>query len=82
MLLREFFYFNDNTNDFSVDQRYENSRDSSVVNKSDTRKLRLTLKQINQLRIQSEAHDFEEESERAFIQQMYGTPVEADQPAE
>ena len=53
-----------------------------MVKKSDTRKLRLTLKQINQLRIQSEAHDFEEESERAFIQQMYGTPVEAEQPAE
>lgn len=82
MLLREFFYFNDDTNDFGNDRRYSNASDSSVVKKSDTRKLRLTLKQINQLRIQSEAHDFEQESERAFIQQMYGTPVEAEQPAE
>jgi hypothetical protein len=81
MLLCEFFYFNDSTNDFSVDRRYDNANDRSVVKKSDTRKLRLTLKQINQLRIQSEAHDFEKESERAFIQQMYSTPVEAEQPA-
>ena len=82
MLLREFFYFNDNTNDFGNDQRYDASRDSSVVKKSDTRKIRLTLRQINQLRQQSEAHEMEEQSERSFIQQMYGTPVEAQQSAE
>lgn len=82
MLLREFFYFNDSTNDFGVDLRYDNAKDSSVVKKSDTRKLRLTLRQINQLRQQSEAHDFEAKSESEFIRQMYGTPVEAEQPAE
>jgi hypothetical protein len=82
MLLREFFYFNDNTNDFSVDNRYESSRDTSVLKKSDTRKIRLTLRQINQLRHQTEAHEFEQESEAEFIKQMYGTPVEAAQPAE
>lgn len=80
MLLREFFYFNDNTNDFAVDMRYDNANDSSVLEKSDTRKLRLTLRQINQLRQQSEAHEFEEDSERGFIMQMYATPVEAEQP--
>jgi hypothetical protein len=52
-----------------------------VVKKSDTRKIRLTLRQINQLRQQSEAHEFEEQSEQEFIRQMYGTPVEA-APAE
>jgi len=82
MLLREFFYFNDSTNDFGVDLRYDNAKDNSVVKKSDTRKLRLTLRQINQLRQQSEAHDFEAKSESEFIRQMYGTPVEAEQPAE
>ena len=82
MLLREFFYFNDDKNDFGNDQRYDSSRDSSVLKKSDTRKIRLTLRQINQLRQQSEAHEMEEQSERSFIQQMYGTPVEAQQPAE
>ena len=82
MLLNEFFYFNDKTNDFAVDRRYFNERDKSVVKKTDTRKIRLTLRQINQLRQQSEAHEFETESEQNFIKQMYGTPPEAEQPAE
>ena len=82
MLLLEFLYFNDNNNDFAVDRRYDSARDSSVVKKSDTRKIRLTLRQINQLRQQSEAHEFEEQSEQEFIRQMYGTPVEAAQSAE
>jgi hypothetical protein len=77
MLLLEFFYFNNENNDFANDRRYDNSKDSSVVKKSDTRKIRLTLRQINQLRLQSEAHKAEEDSELGFIQQMYGTPVEA-----
>ncbi len=81
MLLREFFYFNDNTNDFAVDRRYENANDKSVLKRGDTRKTRLTLRQINQLRMQSEAHEYERESELEFVKQMYGTPVEA-QPAE
>jgi hypothetical protein len=75
MFLREFFYFNDNTNDFSTDRRYDSSKDSSVLKKGDTRKLKLTLRQINMLRQQSEAHDFEQESELGFIKQMYGAPA-------
>jgi hypothetical protein len=82
MLILEFLYFNDNNNDFAVDRRYDSSRDYSVVKKSDTRKIRLTIRQINQLRQQSEAHEFEEQSEQEFIRQMYGTPVEAAQPSE
>lgn len=82
MLLREFFYYKDTGNIFGVDLRYDNSEDDSVLEKSDTRKLRLTLKQINQLRMQSEAHEREKQSEMGFIRQMYGTPVEAaEQPA-
>lgn len=77
MLLNEFFYFNDNNKDFARDRRYDNSADQSVLEKKDTRKLRLTLRQINQLRMQSEAHEAEMDSEREFIKQMYGTPVEA-----
>jgi len=81
MLLCEFFYFNNNTNDFAVDRRYDNSEDKSVLKRSDTRKTRLTLRQINKLRMQSEAHEYERESELEFVKQMYGTPVEA-APAE
>jgi len=76
MLLNEFFAFNNNTNEFSQDRRYDNANDKSVLEKSDTRKTRLTLRQINQLRMQSEAHEFEKESELGFIKQMYGTPAE------
>lgn len=81
MLLNEFFQFNNNTNDFANDRRYDNGRDSSVLEKDDTRKIRLTLRQINQLRMQSEAHEAEHTSELGFIQQMYATPVEAEAAA-
>jgi hypothetical protein len=83
MLLNEFFAFNEKNNDFAQDRRYDNSKDSSVLKKGDTRKIRLTLRQINQLRLQSEAHQLEQQSELGFIQQMYGTPVgEEAAPAE
>ena len=76
MLLREFIYFNETNNDFAVDRRYDNAKDSSVIKKGDTRKIRLTLRQINQLRLQSEAHEAEHNSELEFIQQMYAKPAE------
>jgi hypothetical protein len=82
MLLNEFLYFNDKNNDLTVDRRYDSSRDSSIVQKDDTRKVKLTLKHINLLRQQTEAHEFEKESEIEFIKQMYGAPVEAEQPAQ
>jgi hypothetical protein len=82
MLLNEFFYFNEKNNDFAKDRRYESSRDSSIVDKKDKRKIRLTLRQINQLRLQTEAHELEKQSELDFIRQMYGTPVEAEAPAQ
>jgi hypothetical protein len=82
MLLNEFFQFNDNNNDFAQDRRYDSERDKSVVKRSDTRKIRLTLRQINQLRLQSEAHEAEDKSELGFIQQMYGNPIEAQEPAQ
>lgn len=77
MLLKEFFEFSDSTNDFKNDRRYDNARDSSVLKRDDTRKIRLTLRQINQLRLQAEAHEAEKKSEIGFIKQMYGKPPEA-----
>jgi|TARA_B100001094_G_scaffold102948_1_gene99177 hypothetical protein len=76
MLLNEFLYFNDEINDFAVDRRYDNSKDSSVLQRDDTRKIRLTLRQINEIRMQAEAHAAEKESELTFIRQMYAAPVE------
>jgi hypothetical protein len=81
MLLNEFFYFNEKNNDFAQDRRYDSSKDQSIVKSSDTRKIRLTLRQINQLRLQAEAHQLEKDSELGFIQQMYGTQPETPEAA-
>jgi len=79
MKLLEFFYFNDNSDGMSNDRRYDAKRDSSVINKSDTRKIKLTLRQINQLRLSTEAHEAEKQAEAGFISQMYSKPVDAQQ---
>lgn len=70
----EFFNFDTTTDSYRNDRRYDAGRDSSVLEKSDTRKIRLTLRQINNLRMQSEAHEAEKESEMSFVRQMYGQP--------
>ena len=77
MLLTEFFHFDDESNDFKNDRRYDPQSDKSVVKKADTRKIRLTLRQINQIRLQAEAHEAESKSEQGFIKQMYGNPPES-----
>lgn len=74
MRLLEFFNFDIKADADRNDRRYDPQRDSSVLEKSDTRKVRLTLRQINELRMQSEAHEMEQESELGFIRQMYGQP--------
>ena len=75
MKLLEFFYFSDKVNEYVDDKRYTSKDDKEVVQKDDTRKIRLTLGQINQLRKQSEAHQFEQRAELDFIRQMYGQPA-------
>ena len=76
MTLLEFFNFSDQSTGMVSDKRYNNARDTSVLKTSDTRKIRLTLRQINNLRMQSEAREAEQESELSFIRQMYAIPVE------
>ena len=76
MTLLEFFNFSDQSTGMVSDKRYNNARDTSVLKTSDTRKIRLTLRQINNLRMQSEAREAEQESELSFIRQMYARPVE------
>jgi hypothetical protein len=74
MILRELFYIDANTRHVANDMRYNPLRDQSVMKKSDTRKVRLTLQQINELRKGSEAHILEQETELAFINKMYAKP--------
>jgi len=77
MILRELFYIDADTRNVANDLRYTASRDNGVMHRDDTRKTRLTLKQINELRKSSEAHILEQESELGFIHSMYAVPAPA-----
>lgn len=72
MILRELFYLNPETQNVGHDFRFDAARDIEELKRNDTRKTRLTLKQINELRIASEAHILEQEEEIEFVHQMYG----------
>jgi hypothetical protein len=72
MILRELFYLNPETQKVGNDFRFDSARDVDELLRSDTRKTRLTLKQINDLRKGSEAHILEMEEELTFVQSMYG----------
>jgi hypothetical protein len=83
MFLKEFFYFNkdykkddDLDGDIIEDKRYNPEDDKDVLRLSDTRKTRLTLKQINQMRKNFEAHMSEVAMESELIQAQYATPVQ------
>ena len=78
MILRELFYFDKNTLENGENKGYSPSDDQSIVSKDDTRKTRLTLKQINRARMAGEFHQEEQEKELEFIRKMYS----ADQQAE
>ena len=75
MILRELFYIDPDTRRTANDLRYEPSRDLATMRRSNTRKTRLTLRQINELRKSSEAHILEQERELEFIEAMYKTPT-------
>ena len=49
MILRELFYIDPNTRDMGNELRYSPQRDDTMLHTDDTRKTRLTLKQINEL---------------------------------
>ena len=72
MILRELFYFDKNTLENGENKGYSPSDDQSIVSKDDTRKTRLTLKQINRARMAGEFHKEEQEKELDFVRQMYG----------
>lgn len=78
MILRELFYFDRETVEPVEDKRYEADHDDSPVDKKDTRKTRLTLRQINRIRKASELHTEEKRKELEFIKQMYGLAANAE----
>ena len=81
MILRELFYFDKETLETTEDKGYDPSYDDSIVTKDDTRKTRLTLRQINKIRKASELHKEEQQKELHFVRQMYGLAANAEEGA-
>ena len=77
MILRELFYFDPMTAQPVDDKRYEEGDDTSVLKKTDTRKTRLSLRQINRIRKASELHTEKKQEELHFVRQMYGIAAQA-----
>jgi hypothetical protein len=77
MILRELFYYDKETFEMSYDDSYEPEFDTSILKSSDTRKTRLTLRQINRSRKASELHTKEQANELEFVRQMYGLASQA-----
>lgn len=75
MLLREFIYFNGTASDQQEDSRYLPANDKSILDVNSTRKTRLTLKMINELRTAGEARAQETLEDQAMIRAMYSKPV-------
>ena len=81
MILRELFYADKDMKQISNDLRYMPSINDDKLVRDDTRKTRLTLGQINEMRKASEAHILEQEKELEFIEAMYKTPPQQGMPA-
>ena len=79
MILRELFYFDKETVEPVEDKRYEADLDDSPVDLDDTRKTKLTLRQINRVRKASDLHKEESVKELHFVRQMYGLAANAEQ---
>lgn len=77
MILRELFYYDKETMEPTENDQYEPQYDQSIVNSSDTRKTRLTLRQINRARKAAEIHTKEQANELDFVRQMYGLAAQA-----
>ena len=76
MKLNEFFTHT--ADGFEQDKTYEPEHDISILDDEDTRKTRLSLTQINSMRLASEAHDAQQKEEAVFTQKMYGQTAEID----
>ena len=72
MKLNEFFTYG--PEGFEHDKSYDPEQDISILDKDDTRKTRLTLGDINSMRLASEDHDALQKEEAEFVQKMYAQP--------
>ena len=78
MILRELFYYDKETLEPTENDQYDPQYDDSIVDASDTRKTRLTLRQINRTRKAAEVHAKEQANELDFVRQMYGISAQAE----
>lgn len=74
MNLFEFFTVN---KDFPTPYQ-EIEDDNSQLKMSDTRKTRLTLRQIHQLRRMNDVREIEKKNEVTRLKKIYGTPAESE----
>lgn len=81
MILRELYYFDKNTMEPVEDNRYDQDNDESVVNLDDTRKTRLTLRDINKARRADEMHRKEATKELQYVRAMYGLAAQGAEEA-
>lgn len=72
MILRELYYFDQKTMEPIEDNRYDAEDDTSVVDLDDTRKTRLTLRDINKARRAEEMHKQEATKDLEYVRAMYG----------
>ena len=77
MILRELFYFDQISTQPGEQKQYDSTEDQSIMQMDDTRKTRLSLKQINKARKAGEFHKDEQQKELTFVRDMYGA---ANQP--
>jgi len=78
MILRELFYYDKETFETIEDDLYDERDDQSPLKYDDTRKTRLTLRQINKVRKAAELHTKEQAKELDFVRQMYGIASNAE----
>lgn len=78
MILRELYYFDKDTMDAVEDDRYNPSDDDTIMQKDDTRKTRLTLRDINRARRADDMHRREAQKDLVNIRNMYGMAAQAD----
>lgn len=77
MILRELYYFDKETMEPVEDNRYDAEQDQSVMHLDDTRKTRLTLKDINRARRADDMHKQEQTKDLTHIRAMYGIAAQA-----
>ena len=77
MILRELYYFDKNTMEPVEDDRYDSDSDTSPVELDDTRKTRLTLRDINKARRADDIHRKESQKDLTYIRNMYGLASQA-----